>query len=108
MGGLAGRVERHIRVSMERRLATVVIGVSTVKDRPNRASESQVRPPQYIHSRAQPGLRFRRHQPLDELQQAHDRVRGAVAPRCLELQLHLPCFDYWLDPEPVAARTCSS
>ena len=29
-------------------------------------------------------------QPLHELQRAHDQVRGAVAPRRLELELHLP------------------
>jgi hypothetical protein len=37
----------------------------------------------------QPRPRHQRCQPLHELQRAHDQVRGAVAPRCLELELHL-------------------
>ncbi len=33
---------------------------------------------------------FGRVQPLHELQRAHDQVRRSVAPRRLELELHLP------------------
>ena len=54
-----------------------------------RSSESGDWPPQGSHARAQPGSRFRRRQRLHERQRAHGQVRGAVAPRCLELQLHL-------------------
>jgi hypothetical protein len=39
----------------------------------------------------QPRPRHQRRQPLHELQRAQHQVRGAVAPRCLELELHLPC-----------------
>jgi len=35
--------------------------------------------------------RHQRGQPLHELQRAHDQVRRSVAPRRLELELHLPC-----------------
>jgi hypothetical protein len=35
---------------------------------------------------------LQRRKPLHELQRAHHQVRGSVAPRCLELQLHLPCI----------------
>ena len=37
----------------------------------------------------QPRPRHQRGQPLHELQRAHHQVRGSVAPRRLELQLHL-------------------
>jgi hypothetical protein len=37
-----------------------------------------------------PRPRHQRGQPLHEHQRAHDRVRGPVAPRCLELELYLP------------------
>ncbi len=37
----------------------------------------------------QPGPWHQRSQPLHELQRAHHQVRGAVAPGCLELALHL-------------------
>ena len=38
----------------------------------------------------QPRPRHQCRQPLHELQRAHDQMRGAVAPRRLELELHLP------------------
>jgi hypothetical protein len=38
----------------------------------------------------QPPPRHQRGQPLHELQRAHDQVRRSVAPRYLELELHLP------------------
>jgi len=37
----------------------------------------------------QPRPRHQRGQPLNELQRAHDQVRGPISPRCLELELHL-------------------
>ena len=36
-------------------------------------------------------FRYQRGQPLHELQRRHHQVRGPVAPRRLELELHLPC-----------------
>ena len=38
-----------------------------------------------------PRHRHRRGQPLHELQRVHDQVRGSVAPRRYELELHLSC-----------------
>jgi hypothetical protein len=38
----------------------------------------------------QPRPWHQRGQPMHELQRAHHQVRGAVAPRGLELELHLP------------------
>jgi hypothetical protein len=39
----------------------------------------------------QHGPQHQRRQPLQELQRPHHQVRGPVAPRRLELELHLPC-----------------
>ncbi len=39
----------------------------------------------------QPRPRHQRRQPLHEIERAHHNVRRSAAPRCLELELHLPC-----------------
>jgi hypothetical protein len=50
----------------------------------------------------QPRPRHQRGQPLHELQRGHQQVRGAVAPRRLQLDLHLPSG---VEPEPAAPAT---
>ena len=40
----------------------------------------------------QPGPWHQRRQPLHEFQRAHHQLRSAVAPGCLELELHLTCI----------------
>jgi hypothetical protein len=77
---------------------------------PNRTLDRQDCPPKCSHRRVQPRLRYRRNQPLHELQHRPHQVRGALAPRCLEIDLHLPRsaalhpFDGQNSPGDVAAQ----